>query len=267
MAVDSGIYLGTLRHRRWLPRKHEFTYPIFLSLLDIDHLPELMAQSRLTSYNKPGFLSFCDRDHFGKRDVPLRVRMELDANSHGVQQPIGPVRLLTHLRTCGYNFNPVSLYYCYGEDGRMQRVLAEVNNTFGETHNYWLGREQEIAAGSSKRYQFAKALHVSPFMSAEQTYDWTFTEPGDSLTVQSMSMEGGKLTFDSTLRLERREWNAREIRRAALAFPMMTAKVITAIHWQAMRLLKKNVPVVAHPGRGEFAQRNSQDLGASWKPR
>ncbi|NYF78616.1 DUF1365 domain-containing protein [Granulicella arctica] len=265
MIVDSGIYVGTLRHRRWLPKKHEFTYPIFLSLLDIDRLPELMQVSRLTSYNKPNILSYREHDHFGDVQQPLRDRLHLDAVRHRVGAPNGPVRLLTHLRYCGYNFNPVSFFYCYGEDGGLHRMVAEVNNTFGETHNYWLGSAQEIHTAASKRYRFAKAFHVSPFMPADHTYDWTFTEPGDTLTVNCMNLEHGALAFDSTLRLERREWNPREIRRAILTYPFMTAKVIAAIHWQAMRLLIKRVPVVAHPGTTNFARRNSQDLGASWK--
>ena len=98
-----------------------------------------------------------------------------------------------------------------------------------------------------------------------QRYDWTFTAPGDRLTVQSANFESESLVFDSTLSLERREWTARELHRAVLSYPLLTLKVIAAIHWHALRLLVKGVPVVHHPGAGQFDRSPARNLGASWK--
>lgn len=265
--ITSGIYAGTLRHRRLLPRRHEFTYPIFLAFLDIDRLPELMEISPLASYNLGNVISYQDRDHFGNAGLTLRERMRLDAENAGIpRDAAGPAFLLTHLRTFGYNFNPVSFYYMY-ENGGFNSVLAEVNNTFGETQNYWLTKAVEVPAGASRRYQFGKNFHVSPFMAMEQSYDWTFTEPGNDLVVECMNFERGELVFDSTLKLARREWTRRELHRSIAQFPLMTARVIAAIHWQAVRLMLKGVPSVTHPGKGVFAKRTTQDMGASWKIR
>ncbi|HEV2273913.1 MAG TPA: DUF1365 domain-containing protein [Acidobacteriaceae bacterium] len=264
--IEPGIYAGTLRHRRWLPRRHEFTYPLFLAFLDIDRLPDLMRISPWSSYNRANVVSYRDRDHFGDASQTLRHRLERDARDRGLEAPAGRVFLLTHLRYWGYNFNPVSFYYCYGMDRRLQSVLAEVNNTFGETHNYWLTSGLETPAGTSKRYRFDKAFHVSPFFRMRQGYDWTFSPPGDRLVVECMNFEDGELAFDSTLALERREWTRRELHRAILGYPLMTARVIAAIHWQALRLLLKRVPVVPHPGKGHYARRNTREMGASWKP-
>jgi uncharacterized protein len=263
--MQSGIYEGTLRHRRWQTTRHEFTYPLFLAWMDIDRLPELMQVSPLTSYNRGNILSYQERDHFGDASLSLRARIAADAERQGVPAPTGPIFLLTHLRTFGYNFNPVSFFYCYDERGKLDRVLAEVNNTFAETHNYWLTPELESAAGNAKRYQFDKKFHVSPFLGMAQRYDWTFTPPGDELVVECMNFEGDALTFDSTMKLERRPWSTREMHRAVLRFPFLTARVIAAIHWQALRLMLKRVPVVHHPGGNKFTPRNSRDLGASWK--
>jgi hypothetical protein len=263
--MESGIYEGTLRHRRWQTRRHEFTYPIFLACMDIDRLPELMDVSPLSSYNRANVLSYQERDHFGDSSQTLRKRIATDAGCQGVEPPKGPIFLLTHLRTFGYNFNPVSFFYCYNNAGKLDRVLAEVNNTFAETHNYWLTPQLEKPAGDSKRYQFDKKFHVSPFLAMAQRYDWTFTEPGDELTVECMNYDGDQLAFDSTLKLQRREWTAQEMHRAIARFPFLTARVIAAIHWQALRLMMKRVPVVHHPGAGKFRPRNSRDLGASWK--
>lgn len=263
--IESGIYVGTLRHRRLLPKRHEFTYPLFLVLLDIDRIPELMRISRISSYNRGNVVSYRETDHFGEPSLPLRERVERDANLQGVTVPRGSIFLLTHLRYFGYNFNPVSFFYCFDEHNDFRSVLAEVNNTFAETHNYWLTPEREVPAGSSKRYRFAKAFHVSPFLAMRQRYDWTFTAPSDRLTVQCMNFEDDSLVFDSTLKLERREWTARELHRAVGSYPLLTLKVIAAIHWHALRLLLKHTPVVHHPGTGYFNPSPTRNLGASWK--
>jgi DUF1365 family protein len=52
--------------------------------------------------------------------------------------------------------------------------------------------------------------------------------------------------FDATLSLRRQPWSAPALHKALLAHPWMTAKVITAIHWQALRLYLKKAPVYAH---------------------
>lgn len=263
--MESGIYSGTLRHRRFGPVRHEFTYPLFMVFLDIDRLPELMQVSPLAGYNRWNWVSYQERDHFGDPGKTLRERMLRDARQKGFEVPEGRIFVLTHLRYLGYNFNPVSFYYCYDREDRLQMVMAEVNNTFGETQNYWLTSSVERPAGENKRYRFHKTFHVSPFMELGNEYDWTFTPPGERLITQSGSYENGRQIFDSTLKLERREWSQRELHRALIRFPWMTAKVITAIHWQALKLLVKRVPVVAHPGAGRFQRTTAQHLGASWR--
>src|SRR3954453_20609903 len=104
-----GVYFGTLRHRRFGPRRHEFKYGVFLALLDIDRIPELMRVSRFTGYERWRWASFHEGDHFGDARTGLRERLERDAATHGLQLPQGPIYLLTHLRYLGYCFNPISL--------------------------------------------------------------------------------------------------------------------------------------------------------------
>src|SRR5262249_5802154 len=149
-------------------------------------------------------------------------------------------------------------------------ILAEVNNTFGETHNYWLDEKScsETArksstghAGNTSHYRFRKQFHVSPFLELDCEYEWTFTDPSDSLVVQTNTLRGGLPLFDATLTLEAQEWSARNLRRMLLLHPWMTAKVIAGIHWQAIRLWGKRVPVVQHPGPGIFKPVNQRHLG------
>jgi hypothetical protein len=263
--MESGLYLGTLRHRRFSPARHEFTYPLFLAFLDIDRIAELMRISPFAAHNRWAWASFYDADHFGNLALPFRRRLEDDARQHYVTPPSGQVFLLTHLRYLGYNFNPVSFFYCYNQQGAFDRVLAEVNNTFGETQNYWLTPAVERPAGENRKYRFPKSFHVSPFMPLNHEYEWTFTPPGDRLVVESINYENGQMLFDSTLKLERHDWSRRELHRALLRFPCITAKIVAGIHWQALRLLLKRVRIVSHPGPGRFEPVQTPHLGAAWK--
>jgi DUF1365 family protein len=252
--MESALYLGKLRHRRFRPRPHAFSYPVYMAFLDIDLLPELMKISPLSSYNKWNVTAYCERDHFGLAGLSLRARLAADAAAHGAQLPGGQIFLLTHLRYLGYVFNPVSFYYCYDAAGNLAMIMAEVNSTFGERHNYWLTSEceRESSAGhhaSAKRYTTAKQMHVSPFMAMDLDYDWIISPPGDLLVAHMNTLAAGQPFFDATLRLERRPWEARSLHRALAAYPLMTLRVIAAIHWQAFKLWVKSVPVFTHPGK------------------
>lgn len=239
--ITPGVFVGTLRHRRHAPVAHAFTYPIFMVLLDIDRIPEVMGRSRLTSHNRWNWASFDDRDHLGDPAVPLPVRIRDAAARAGVALPDGPAFLLTHLRYLGYCFNPVSFYYFCDRAGRTQVVLAEVNNTFGGSHPYWLRRGD--SAGPF-RATADKQLYVSPFLSMDASYRFAFSTPEDRLVVHMDTLRAGERVFDATLTLERQPWTAASIRRQLLRHPAMTVSAIAGIHWQALRLWWKGVPLV-----------------------
>jgi DUF1365 family protein len=241
VVIAPGLFVGTLRHRRFSPKAHAFTYPLFMALLDIDRLPALMRVSRLTGYNRFNWASYDERDHFGDPARPLRARLALDAGGHGIDLPDGRIFLLTHLRYLGYAFNPVSFFYCFDTTERLQLVLAEVNNTFGGAHNYWLRPD---AGARGFRATAAKSLYVSPFMPVDLDYAFALTPPEDRLVAHMETIDAGVVSFDATLSLERRPWSAAEIRRALLRHPAMTAGVVAGIHWQALRLWWKGVPRV-----------------------
>jgi DUF1365 family protein len=247
--MESAIYFGTLRHRRFEPVRHDFTYPLFMAFLDIDRIPELMNTSPFTSYNRFNWASFHERDHFGDPAASLRERLTTDAARQDIRLPNGPILLLTHLRYLGYNFNPISLFYCYSRQGCLETVLAEVNNTFGESHNYWLSAANRIPVANPNIYRCPKAMHVSPFMPMQLDYRFVLAPPGEMLAAQMNTLRGEHRTFDATLRLRREPWSASSIHRALLRFPWMTARVTAAIHWEALRLYFKKVPVFTHPAR------------------
>jgi len=254
MIPKPGLYTGTLRHRRFRPRKHEFTYTLFMAWLDIDRIPQLMAESPWTSYNRFNWASFEERDHLGDPRLTLRERVTEDARAHGVPLPDGPIFLLTHLRYLGYCFNPISFYFCYDCRGHLDTVLAEVNSTFGESRNYWLSPRNRQRSANALHYRCPKTMHVSPFMGMNLDYEFTLSEPDDELVAHMNTIERGPVGspepfFDATLRLERQPWTSRNLARLLLRHPWMTAKVVVAIHWQALRLLLKRVPMFTHPAR------------------
>lgn len=261
--MESALYIGTLRHRRFRPVSHEFEYPLFMPMLDIDRIPELMRISPFSSYNRWNWASFDDRDHFGNPRRTLRARLEQDARASGIPLPAGPIFLLTHLRYLGYNFNPVSFFYCCDSNGTVQTILSEVNNTFGETRNYWLSGRNHIADGRPRTYEFAKAFHVSPFIGPDCTYRFSFNDPGEALTMHVDVSQQEDPLFDSTLALRRFPWDAKHLHLALIRHPWMTARVIGAIHWQAFRLYLKKVPVVMHPGKGSYDRISPKH---SWPP-
>lgn len=254
--LQPAVYTGTLRHRRFTPRRHEFTYSLFMVMLDIDRIPALMRVSPLCGCNRWAWASFHDGDHFGDPALPLRARVEADAARNGVLLTGGPIYLLTHLRYLGYNFNPISLFYCLDPVGRVEAVLAEVNNTFGERHNYWL------ASSGGTGWRTAKRMHVSPFHPMELDYRFVLPAPGDGLLAHMETLAGEQRTFDATLQLRREPWSAPALHRALRRFPWMTAKVIAAIHWQALRLWWKRVPVYTHPARGKGREAHDQTVDA-----
>jgi DUF1365 family protein len=257
--MDSALYVGTLRHRRFRPVHHEFSYHVFMAMLDIDRIPEVLSRSPFSSHNRFNWATFRDGDHMAAaRAGNLRERLTADADAQGVTLPAGPIYLLTNLRYLGYNFNPISLYYCFEgpESGHNppRVILAEVNSTFGETHNYWLDARKRAEIPGPLRFRSTKTMHVSPFMPMNLEYAFALTPPGESLVAHIATLDNREATagplFDATLTLERRPWTAAELHRALLRHPWMTARVIGAIHWEALRLWIKGAPFFPHPAAG-----------------
>jgi DUF1365 family protein len=250
--VNSCLYEGSVRHRRYGTPSDEFHHRIFMVCLDLDELPECFDGPMLWSARRPALAWFRRADYLGDPNTPLvqSVR-ELVAERTG-EIPEGPIRLLTHLRYFGHCFNPVSFYYCYDSDGEhVQAVIAHVTNTpWRERHAYVMPVEHTADHGTVKLMdgQFAKALHVSPLMGMEHTYDWRLTEPGERLTVHIASERpDGETVFDATLALERRELSAQELNRALARYPLLTLRILTRIYGHAARLRLRGARYFPHP--------------------
>jgi DUF1365 family protein len=238
----SALYEGTIRHRRFAERPHEFTHRIALAYLDLDELPELLG-GRLVR-GRPGLVRFRREDYLGDPRVPLgdAVR-DLVAERTG-RRPSGPVRVLTQLRSFGHCFNPVSFYYCLDEDGGLDTLVAEVTNTpWGDRHAYVLGGD----GGEVLRDGAAKALHVSPFMGMDQAYDIRAAAPGRTLSVHIESTEAGMRAFDATLGMHGRALSRRTLAEVTARHPAATLRVVALIYAHALGLWLRGVRVRSRP--------------------
>ena len=246
MSFVSCIYSGTVMHRRTRPKQHTLSYDVTSFLLDLDELPALDEAIAGFTYNRPGLFSFYDRDHGPGTGEKLRPWVEGHLAKAGIQLNGGAIRLLCYPRTLGYVFNPISVYFCYSEGGDLAAILYEVTNTFHERHGYLIPVDAAADDGLIT-HSCAKELYVSPFIGMDMTYNFRVRPPGEAfaLAIQETDKDGTLLHASFSGR--RRELTSRASVLSFLRFPLLTLKVIGGIHWEALKLWLKGVPLVHHP--------------------
>ena len=229
----SAIYDGTVRHRRRREVDHSFTFPVWMLWLDLDEADAGLSIPPLFSTRGPAPLRWRRTDHFGDPEKPLAdCARELVAHRCGLRSE-GPVRLLTLARTLGIGYNPVSFFYLYDREERMQAAIAEVTSTpWGERCHYVLARRGD----DPLRGRFRKEMHVSPFMPMDQGYAWTAGEPGDTLGLRIANTEDGREVFAASLALRRRPLDRRTLARLSLTRPPQPQIALSRIYGQALRL-------------------------------
>jgi len=245
--MKSCIYKGLVKHQRFLPRLHEFSYSLFMMYIDLDELDTLFNGSKFWSIERSNLAAFKRIDHHGNADTPLKDSIrELVLQKTGKHSK-GPIRLLTHFRYFGYVFNPLSLFFCYDEkDEKVEFVVAEVMNTpWREQHCYVLSNIDS----ATEKFQFShqKEFHVSPFMDLDMRYDWNIRFPGHNLNVQLSNWKNEKKLFDAVIGMKKIEINNKNLKNVLLNFPLMTVKVTASIYFEAFKLWMKRIQYVPHP--------------------
>ena len=238
--MTSFIYNGTVIHKRFKPKMHFFKYDVFSLLIDLAELKILDKKIKFFSYNRFNLISFFEKDH-GDRDGSSLVdwvKRNLDQNNI-VYKNI-KIKLLCYPRILGYVFNPLSVFYIYDEEENLISILYEVKNTFGEQHTYiFETKDQKLIKNKCD-----KKFYVSPFIDMECEYNFSVTKPGDSISVIiNQNDKEGKLLFAS------QDGKSQDLTTKNLIFnylkhPLMTFKVIVAIHYEAFKLWFKKVKLV-----------------------
>jgi DUF1365 family protein len=260
-------------HARFHPRTHRFAYRLFYLSLDLDELPGLGQRLRLLRIDRPGLLSFRQADYLPAHQPVHNPSEAPPANSgppppaslksrllewlaqHGVAAPADSrVTLVTLPRVLGYQFNPVSFYFVHGPGGEPLAAVAEVTNTFRETKLFLLGPETlrpDGPQGPEFRLRAPKHFYVSPFSDVDVAFDFRLRPPGPRLVFQIDDHENGRRTLTSTVtnRGAPRPISDRRLAWFSLKYPLITLKVIAAIHWEALRLWIKRVPWFAKSAR------------------
>jgi uncharacterized protein len=254
----AALYFGEVMHARLKPIGHRFSYRVMSLLIDLDRLEEADRLSPLFGVNRAALYSFHEADH-GERDgSPLRRYAQRRAAEHGVDLAGGRVLLLCYPRLFGYAFNPLSVYFCYRADGELALMIYEVRNTFGEIHPYVLAvKPGEISAAGIRQEQ-DKLFYVSPFIGMAMRYHFRVSPPGERIKLRILETDCEGPLLAATFNGRRRALTSAALLRSFFALPVVSLKIVAAIHWEALRLWLKGLRLVP---RGNTATAKAFNTG------
>jgi DUF1365 family protein len=230
------LYFGRVMHTRVAPFKHQFEYRVFSVFLDIDRLQELPEMSRLFSHNKFNLFGFYDTDHGAKDGVGLRTWIESELKESGIVETPKTIKLFCYPRILGYVFNPLSIFYCYDERDRLMALLYEVSNTFGERHLYVAKANITKDSVLIEPHAQEKVFYVSPFFEVKGDYLFRVKKPERQISLRIELSDHGQPLLFTAVSGDRRTLKTSSLLKACFKYPLMTFKVIGAIHWEALRL-------------------------------
>jgi len=243
--MTSALYVGSVMHRRLKPSAHRLRYRMYWMLFDLDELDALSRRLRLFSNRRFNLFGVRNSDHGDGSDTSLRTQAEAHLVAAGIDPTGGSIRMLCMPRILGYVFNPITVYFCDDSADRLSAVIYEVHNTFHQRHSYLIkvdGSCEEVIS-----QHCAKALYVSPFIGMDIDYAFRLSRPTDSIGLAiSASDSEGPVLF-AALAGKRRVLTDGALLRVFLTHPLLTVKVISAIHWDALKLWLKGVRLVPRP--------------------
>ena len=241
MINSSCIYNGQVIHKRFRPKEHFFKYKVFSLFLDLSELGLLDKKLKIFSYNKFNILSFFDIDHGPRDGTSLISWVKENLNNNNINSNEIKIKLLCYPRVWGYIFNPLSIFFVYDKNSNLISILYEVKNTFGEQHTYVfkVDKDDQLFEHSCK-----KKFHVSPFIEMNCLYYFKILKPTDKLSVViNQNDDSGKLLFASQDGLKN-ELNNKNLMISYISNPLMSFKIIGAIHFDALKLWIKGIKLV-----------------------
>jgi uncharacterized protein len=246
--APAALYVGEVMHARLKPMGHRFSYRVMSLLIDLDRLTEADRLSRLFGVNRAALYSFHESDHGARDGSPLRAYTQRCATEHGIDLSGGRVLLLCYPRLLGYTFNPLSVYFCYRASGELALLIYEVRNTFGDIHAYVLPVKPGEMSRAGVRQQQDKLFYVSPFIEMAMRYHFRVLPPGERVLLRILETNREGPLLAATFNGSRRRLNTKGLLRAFFALPLVTMKIMAAIHWQALRLWLKGARLVPRHG-------------------
>ena len=255
--APASLYFGDVMHARLKPVGHRFRYRVMSLLIDLDRLDEADRQCQLFGVNRAALYSFHEADHGGRDGSSLRAYAQACANEQGISLTGGRVWLLCYPRLLGYTFNPLSVYFCTRADGALALIIYEVRNTFGEIHSYVLpvGPGEVTAAGL--RQEQDKLFYVSPFVAMATRYRFRISPPGEEVRLRILEVDAEGPLLAATFSGRRRALTTRALLSAFVTLPLLTLKIVGAIHWEALRLWLKGVKLVPRPDSASAKANNT----------
>ena len=250
-SAAASLYVGNVMHARLKPMGHRFSYRVMSLLIDLDRLAEADAQSKLFGVNRAALYSFRESDHGDRDGSSLRAYVDRRAAEHDMDLTGGRVLLLCYPRLLGYTFNPLSAYFCYRADGELALMIYEVRNTFGDIHPYVLPVRPGEASAAGIRQEQDKLFYVSPFIDMAMRYHFRVSPPGDAVKLRILETDANGPLLAATFNGDRRPLNGPTLAALFAALPLVTFKIMAAIHWEALRLWIKGAKFVPRPAQSE----------------
>ena len=241
MIKNSYIYSGNVVHKRFKPKIHFFKYKVFSLLIDLSELELLDKNLKIFSYNKFNIVSFYDRDHGARDGSSIKEWVIDNLKKNNIDNENIQIKLLCYPRIFGYVFNPLSVFYIYDNNSNLISVLYEVKNTFGEQHTYIFKTDIDQ---NLIQHMCKKKFHVSPFIEMDCTYFFRLLKPGKKISVIiDQNDKDGKILYASQDGV-RSEMNNGNFVKSYLKHPLMTFKIILAIHFEAFKLWSKGIKFI-----------------------
>ena len=232
--MNSCIYNGVVTHKRFKPVKHFLKYKTFSFFIDLDEIEKLDKNNIIFSFNRFNIFSFYNRDHGDRDGKSLKNWVMDNLIKFKISENINKIKLLCYPRIFGYVFNPLSIFYCY-QDEKLKVIFYEVKNTFNEQHTYILKvNDSNIVTQKCK-----KKFYVSPFMNMDTYYNFRLLNPDDKLSVSIEQTDKKDTILNAVQTGERKDFNLKQLVVNFFKYPLMTIKIISAIHFEALLLWKK----------------------------
>ncbi len=232
--MNSCIYNGEVTHTRFKPVRHFLKYKTFSLLIDLDEINILDKSIGIFSHNKFNIFSFYDKDHGDRDGGNLKDWVISNLKKFRIKENITNIKVLCYPRILGYVFNPLSIFYCYEKD-KLVAIFYEVKNTFNEQHTYIfkIKNNEEIIQKCRKKF------YVSPFMDMETFYNFKLLNPNDKLSVFIKQTDADGTILTATQTGDKKEFSFKQLAINFLKYPLMTIKIISSIHYEALLLWKK----------------------------